>query len=82
MNEQNFPWPTVLAASPIGKRVVFIYLCLCYFYSSSAAAECGKRGGGVYKEYRDWPVLGYGHRWPFIWLGKYEADMHPDVAKV
>ncbi|XP_041621558.1 fibroblast growth factor 1 isoform X3 [Vulpes lagopus] len=34
----------------------------------SAAAQRGKRGGGVYKEHRDWPVLGHGHRWASVRL--------------
>lgn len=47
---------------------------LCYFHSSSAAAECGKRGRSVYKGYGDWPVLGHGHGRALIRLSKYEAD--------
>lgn len=72
MNEQNFPWPTVLAAGRLAK--VFVDFCSCYFHSSSAAAECGKRGRSVYKGYGDWPVLGHGHGRAFIRLSKYEAD--------
>lgn len=58
----------------IGRSALFVDFYLCYFHSSSAAAQCGKRGRSVYKGYRDWPVLGHGHRRAFIRLGKYEAD--------
>lgn len=82
MNEQNFPWLTVLATGPYQQSLMFIYFCSCYFYFSSAAAQCGKRGGGVYKEHGDRPVLGHGHRRAFIRLSKYETDTLPDMANV
>lgn len=63
---------TVLAAGLLAK--VFVDFCSCYFHSSSAAAECGKRGRSVYKGDGDRPVLGYGHGRAFIRLSKYEAD--------
>lgn len=73
----SLSWPP----GPIGKSFVFIYFCSCYFYFSSAAAQCGKRGGGVYKEYGDGPVLGHGHQRAFVRLSKYEADTLPDAAR-